>query len=84
MVNFHVQAANFCSSSEVISSKCVQKITEEGTKLKAVNLKTSGRCISMAYTYFPNASVNNLHYYTSRYADDAREAFLPKKEEEIK
>jgi hypothetical protein len=61
MVNFHVEAGSFCSSSKVMFTKCVQNITEKATKPKDVNLRKSGICIQMACIPFIKVVLNNAY-----------------------
>jgi hypothetical protein len=61
MVNFRVEAGSFCSSSEVMFTKCVQNITEKVTKLKGMKLKNSARRNQMACIYFSKILSNNLY-----------------------
>lgn len=63
MVTFHVEAADFCSSSELISSSLVHNITKEKHKVETCELKKSGTCMPMAHTSSSNAFINNLYSY---------------------
>jgi hypothetical protein len=55
MVSFHMKAGNFCSTSQVILTKCVQNIIEEEEeeeeeeeviRTKVVKVQQTGRCIT--------------------------------------